>query len=179
MLPLSHITYTLVAFDLVRKKVPALQKADFRLIALAAMGSDLVDKPLAVLHFYRRYKAAVLFAHSLLVHAGVTAFTFWKKPEWWPYALAFNGHIVIDRLWLFLDTFYWPFRGWRFHVWQKAGSEQQDIKFAYWRAFTRRPELWVWEVGGILAALFFVLRNRLYRRERLGKLLSAGKLEGH
>ncbi len=176
MLPQSHVAYTLAAFNLAQKWIPGLKKADYRLLALAAMGPDLIDKPLAALYFYRRYKAAVLFAHTLLVHLSVLILTLWQKPRWWFYALAFNGHALTDRLWFFPDTFYWPFRGWRFHVWQKAGSEQKDIKRAYWRAFTRRPELWVWEVGGVVAALWFVLRNRLYRLDRLGYLLRTGRL---
>ncbi|MCB0214776.1 MAG: hypothetical protein KDJ52_35885, partial [Anaerolineae bacterium] len=95
-----------------------------------------------------------------------------------PYLIAFNGHALLDRLWLFYDTWYWPFRGWRFHVWQKTGSEQQDIKLAYWYAFTRRPELWGWEVGGLLAGLWFVVHNRLYRLDRLGYLLRTGRIPG-
>jgi len=178
MLPQSHIAYTLAAFDLAKRWVPRLGEADYRLIALAAMGSDLIDKPFAALYFYRRYRAAVLFAHSLLLHLAVMVTTLWRRPEWWPYALAFNIHMLLDRLWHFHDTFYWPLRGWRFHSWRKAGSEQEDIKQASWRAFTRRPELWVWEVGGIVAALWFVMTNRLYRPERLWHLVRTGRLWG-
>ncbi|RME78329.1 MAG: hypothetical protein D6784_02590, partial [Chloroflexi bacterium] len=148
-----------------------------RLVALAAMGPDLIDKPLAALYFYRRYKAAVLFAHTMLAHLGVLLFVFWKRPRGWIYGLAFVGHAVLDRLWYFHDTWYWPFRGWRFHVWGKQGSEQTDIKLAYWYAFTRRPELWGWELGGLLAGLWFVWRNRLYRPARLKSLLLTGRPE--
>ena len=176
MLPPSHVTYSLAVSDLLKKRIPALRRIDHRLLALAAMGPDLIDKPLASLYFYRRYKAAVLFAHTLIVHLIVLGVTVWKKPSWWPYALAFNGHALLDRLWLFHDTWYWPFRGWRFHVWGKAGSEQQDIKLAYWYAFTRRPELWIWEIGGILAGLWLVLRHRLYRIDRIWFLLRTGRL---
>jgi hypothetical protein len=176
MLPQSHIAYTLTAFDVAKKWVPGLRKVDYRLVALAALGPDLIDKPLAALYFYRRYKAAVLFAHSLLAHLALVAVTGWKKHAWWPYTLAFASHILTDRLWFFPDTFYWPLRGWRFHRWQKAGSERQSIKEAYWYAFTRRPELWVWEVGGILALAWFVLRNQLYRPPRLWSFLRTGSL---
>ena len=176
MLPQSHVTYTLAAVDGLAEKIPALKNIDYRLLALAAMGPDLIDKPLAAVYFYRRYKAAVLFAHTLLVHAAVFIWAVWRRPSYWPYLLAFNGHAVLDRLWYFYDTWYWPFRGWRFHVWQKIGSEQQDIKLAYWYAFTRRPELWGWELGGLVAGLWFVARHRLYRIERLLHLLKTGRL---
>ena len=177
MLPQSHISYTLAAVDLLKEKVPALKEVDYRLIALAATGPDLLDKPLAALYFYRKYKSAVLFAHTLIVHLGLFLFTVWKKPRWWPYALAFNGHAILDRLWFFHDTWYWPFRGWKFHTWGKQGSEQEDIKLAYWHAFTKRPELWGWELGGLLAGLFFVMRNRLYKPQRLWHLLKTGRMK--
>ncbi len=176
MLPPSHITYTLAAWSLLQNRCPNCPNPDYRLLAVAATGPDLIDKPLAALYFYRRYRAAVLFAHTLLVHAALLGYVLWQRPRWWPYALAFNGHAILDRLWLFYDTWYWPFRGWRFHQWQKRGSEQTDIKLAYWYAFTRRPELWGWELGGLLAGVWLVLYHRLYIWERLKQLLLTGRL---
>ncbi len=176
MLPQSHITYTLAAWEILQKRYPALRKVDVRLLALAAMGPDLIDKPLAAAYFYRRYKSAVLFAHTLIVHLGVLLYAIIKKPRWWPYALAFNGHAILDRLWFFKKTWYWPFAGRQFETWQKSGSEQTDIKLAYWYAFTRRPELWGWEAGGLLAGLWLVWRHQLYRPARRRRLLTTGRL---
>src|SRR5262245_1138731 len=139
MLPPSHITYTIATIELLKERIPVLKKVDYRLVALAAVGPDFIDKPLAALYFYRRYKAAVLFAHTLLVHLSLFLYIIVSTPAWWVYGLVFNGHAILDRLWYFPDTWYWPFRGWRFHVWGKRGSEQADMKWAYWVAFTRRP----------------------------------------
>ena len=176
MLPQSHVAYTLAAFDLLRRRIPALDEVDVRLLALAAMGPDLIDKPLAAVYFYRRFKSAVLFAHTLLVHILVLFVTLRMARTRWPYMLAFVGHALLDRLWFFPDTFFWPLRGWRFHVWQKRGSEQEAISRAYWYTFTRRPELWAWEVGGLMAGLWFIWRNQLYRPTNLIKLLRTGRL---
>jgi len=153
MMPPGHVAVTWGVTALLQKNKSNLFRLDYRLLALAALGPDLIDKPLAALYFYRRYKSAVLFAHTLIVHLAVLLYVIVKKPAWWLYGLAFNGHAILDRLWLFHDTWYWPFRGLRFHVWGKQGSEQQDIKLAYWYAFTRRPELWSWELGGLVAGL--------------------------
>lgn len=176
MLPQSHVAYTVGALSLLQKKIPALRSVDYRLIALAAMGPDLIDKPLAYVHFYKKYKSAVLFAHTLIAHLAILGATLGWARSLLPYALAFNGHALLDRLWFFPDTFYWPFRGWRFHVWRKRGSEQEDMKLAYWHAFTRRPELWGWELGGLLVALWFVLSNSLTQPERLLAFLRTGRL---
>ena len=176
MLPPSHVAYTLAALSELQKQTGRFGEADYRLVALAAMGPDLIDKPLAWLYFYRRYRSAVLFAHTLLAHLATLLFTVWRAPHRVVYALAFNGHALADRLWFFHDTWYWPLRGWRFHVWRKQGSEQSSINLAYWYAFTRRRELWGWELGGFAAALWFVGRNRLWERPRLRHLLRTGRL---
>ncbi len=176
MLPPSHISYTWLALSLSQEAFDVAPEADYRLVAVAAIGSDLIDKPLAWAYFYKRYKSAVLFAHTLLAYL----FVFWlgvkRFPRWRTYALAFIGHGVLDRIWYFYDTFYWPFRGWRFQVWGKRGSEQKKIGLAYWYAFTRRPELWGWELGGMLALVLFVWRYRLYQRERLLRFMLTGRV---
>lgn len=175
MLPPSHIAYTWLALDLAQDKLGVFDEADYRWVALAAIGPDLVDKPLAWAYFYKRYKSAVLFAHTLLFHVAVALLTIVRLPHLALYSCAFIGHVVLDRIWLFPDTFYWPFRGWRFHKWGKRGSEQEKIGLAYWFAFTRRPELWVWELGGIVAMAWFVYRHKLYRPSRLLHFLLSGR----
>jgi hypothetical protein len=176
VLPNSHIAFTWAAVSFAQKYLKLPEDIDYRLIALAATGPDLIDKPLAWGYFYREYKSAVLFAHTLLAHVAVLLLIWRKFPQWRLYGLAFVGHAVLDRLWFFPNTFYWPFRGWRFHVWGKRGSEQHEIAKAYWIAFTRRPELWRWELGGLIALAWFVWRHRLYRPASLLDFVWTGRV---
>jgi inner membrane protein len=176
MLPPAHISYTWAALAFIQRKWNQFPNADYRLTALAAAAPDLIDKPLAWAYFYKRYKSAVLFAHTLWSFLAVLLLSWRKFPQWRIYGLAFVGHAILDRLWFFPDTFYWPLRGWRFHVWGKRGSEQDEIGKAYWIAFTRRPELWIWELGGILALGWFVWRHRLYRWPNLMDFILTGKV---
>ena len=176
MLPQSHVAYTWGAVSLLRRRFPVFREADYRLIALAALLPDLIDKPLAWAYFYKRYHAAVLFAHTLLANLAVLAVSSRKRRWAQPYVLAFLGHAIIDRLWFFPDTFFWPLRGWRFHEWKKKGSEQTDIRRAYWTTFTKRRELWGWELGGLLILVWMALRFRLYRPDRLIAFLGSGRL---
>lgn len=176
MLPPSHIAYTWLTVSLAQEYLDLVPESDYRLLALAAVGSDLIDKPLALAYFYKRYKSAVLFAHTSLFYGGLCILTGRYFPHYWRYALAFIGHALLDRLWLFPNTFYWPLRGWRFHVWGKRGSEQNELGRAYWVTFTRRPELWGWEIGGLLALGWFIWRHQLYRREQLRLFLLRGRV---
>jgi hypothetical protein len=177
MLPPAHVAYTWLALSFAQTRLGVYRDADYRLVALAAVGQDLIDKPLAWLYFYRRYKSAVLFAHTLLAQVAVVLLTVFRYPHLWLYSTAFVGHSFLDRIWNFPSTFYWPLRGWRFHVWGKQGSEQEKIGLAYWFAFTRRPELWGWELGGILALALFLWRHHLYRPARLLGFLLTGKTD--
>ena len=176
MLPPAHVAYTWLALSLAQSQGQVAPGADYRLIALAAMGPDLVDKPLALAYFYKKYKSAVLFAHTLLANLVLFGLTGRYARRHWIYTLAFGGHALLDRLWLFPNTFYWPLRGWRFHVWGKRGAEQPAMAQAYWVTFTRRPELWGWELGGLLALLIFGWRHRLYEWPRLRHFLVTGKV---
>jgi hypothetical protein len=177
MLPPAHVAYTWLTLSVVQEKFTEIADTDYRLVALAAVGPDLFDKPLAWAYFYKRYKAAVLFAHTLLANLGVLWLMRHAPARKWPYAAAFLGHAVLDRIWYFPDTFYWPLRGWRFHVWGKRGSEQTEIGRAYWVTFTRRPELWGWELGGLLALALFVWRHRLYQWPPLRRFLLTGRVD--
>jgi len=175
VLPPAHIAYTWLAVDLAQTWLGVSEETDYRLVALAATGPDLIDKPLAAAYFYRRYKSAVLFAHTLLVNLAALWLGVGRFPKFGVYLAAFLGHALLDRLWFYPDTFYWPLRGWRFHVWGKRGSEQTEIGKAYWYAFTRRPELWAWELGGLAALLLFVWRRRLYHGPTLLSFLLTGR----
>jgi inner membrane protein len=175
LLPSAHVAYSWLALTLLQDSFNVAPGADYRGVALAAMGSDLIDKPLAAAYFYRKHKAAVLFAHTLLAYVAVAALTWARWPRSAVYGVTWLGHALLDRIWFFPNTFYWPLRGWRFHVWGKQGSEQKEIGKAYWFAFTRRPELWIWEVGGLLALAWVIWRHKLYQPRRLWHFLVTGR----
>ncbi|MBV7329721.1 hypothetical protein KFU94_16040 [Chloroflexi bacterium TSY] len=176
MLPQSHVALTWLTLSFAQERFDIASDADYRLVAVAALGSDLIDKPLAWAYFYNRFKSAVLFAHTLIAYVIVIWLGFLRFPEQRVYALAFVGHALCDRIWHFHDTFYWPLRGMRFQVWGKRGSEQEKIGLAYWYAFTRRPELWGWELAGLLALVWFVYRHRLYRTQNLIRFILTGRV---
>jgi hypothetical protein len=175
VLPPAHVAYTWLALSLAQDKFDLARDADYRAVALAAMGPDLLDKPLAAAYFFPKHRAAVLFAHTLLAFVAAGAWTWAARPAQRVYGWAWLGHGLLDRIWTFPNTFLWPLRGWHFHAWQKRGSEQNDIRRAYWVTFTRRPELWAWEVGGLLALLWVVWRHRLYRPAQLWTFIRSGR----
>jgi len=177
MLPQSHVAYTWGALSLLQRRVPALRRVDYRLVAIAAMLPDIIDKPLAWAYFYRRYHAAVLFSHTLLANLTVFAVTSRRSRGVQPYALAFIGHAIIDRLWFFPDTFFWPLRGWRFHEWKKAriGADGHPARIPD-HLHPASRFVGMGRVGGLLVFLWLALRHRLYRPARLWQFLSTGQM---
>ena len=70
MLPTGHIEFTWAALNLLQRKAGLFQDADYRLVALAALAPDLLDKPLA-LTIYRDTDAALFWGHNLWFHLAV------------------------------------------------------------------------------------------------------------
>lgn len=176
MLPPSHIVYTLTALQFAQRKLGLFRDADYRLVALGSIMPDLLDKPLAAAYFYKHQRAALLYAHTLIANLAVLLITLWRFPHKLVYALAYISHGIEDRLWYFPQTLYWPLRGWQFHRWTGRGSEHNAMQNAYITAFTRRPEIIIYEAGALLAGLWFLLSNKLYQPTRLLYFLKTGKL---
>jgi len=174
MLPPAHIEFTWGILNLLQKR-GFFRKADYRLMALAALLPDLIDKPLAVF-VLRESKAALLFSHTLLAHLLVWAAVLKRKKRWLPYALAFSGHLLADRIWEFPQTLLFPLKGKRFHQWRNVGSPR-----AFWRAYAdvimEHKELIVYELVGLFLLAWMVKDRKLTTRERWKHFLLKGRFE--
>lgn len=176
MLPPAHVELTWGVLQWLQKR-SLFQDADYRGVALASILPDLVDKPLAVFIFPNS-GAALLFAHTLLLHALAWAVLLARRAwGWLPYALAFSGHLVADRMWGFTQTLLWPFRGLRFHQWRHVGSPG-DFLEAYADIVREEPKLILFELAGLAALVWFVARNRLWEPGRLWAFLRTGRPQG-
>lgn len=174
MLPPGHVGYTLLAYKIIEGSIPAAPEVDYRLLAVASLTPDFVDKPV-VLATYREWGATKLLAHTGLWHLLLLAFIWWRKPSWWPYALAANGHLLGDALWHQPQTLYWPRFGWHFH--RRRGPWQKPTLADYWRQLLAWPQGHDLEFGGGIALLLFIWLARLYRPARLWRFLRTGRAD--
>lgn len=172
MLPPAHVELTWAAFNFLEKK-GLFKKLDYRLLALASLLPDIIDKPLAVF-VLPNSRAALLFSHTLLAHLLVWIGVALKRGRGLPYALALSGHLIADRIWEFPQTFLFPLRGWRFHRWRDVGSPK-----AFWRAYVEvigeHPELVFYEVLGLAALLWFARDRGLTSLRRWWEFVRSGK----
>ena len=179
MLPPAHIEFTWAALNALQRQAHCFEDADYRLMALAALLPDLLDKPLATFVLTDE-DAALLFGHTALLHSGVwaAAWAAGHGSRLLPYLLAFSGHLLADRMWSFSQTLCWPFKGRRFHQWKHVGSPRAIVQ-AYAKVIRDEPLLPTFEVLGMLLLAWFVNDRGLWQRQRLEAFLRSGRAAGH
>lgn len=172
MLPLGHVAYTWAGLAWLQSRGRATG-VDFRAAAVAALVPDLVDKPLS-LTLLSESGTSQGPAHTLLAQAALSlAAARWKR-EWLPYTLICNSHLLADQMWKYPRTLLFPFSG-RLDSWQYMGSPSAMLS-AYAEILTR-PAILAVEVVGLALLGWVVHRGRLYRKERLARLLRQGSIE--
>lgn len=174
MLPPGHIEFTWATLNLLQRQFGLFEETDYRLIALAAVLPDLIDKPLATF-VLTDAEAALLYGHTALLHGGVwlTAAAAGQLERSLPYLLAFSGHLLADRMWSFSQTLLWPLRGRRFHRWKHVGSPEAILR-AYIKVIRDVPILLTSEVFGALLLAWFILDRDLWHREDLAAFVKTG-----
>ncbi len=175
MMPPGHVAATWGMAAAAQHHHPKLARLDYRLLAICALLPDLVDKPLAILIFTDT-PTSQLIAHSLLFNLAllISALLLWQRAL--PYVLAFNAHLLADRMWNHTETFWWPVFGWQ-SFWEYKPMNTAEAMFnVYLDIIVRYPQVWVVELAALVILLWFGLRYRLYRWPRLKYFLWTGRV---
>jgi len=190
MLPTGHIEFTWAALNFVQRRTGWFRDADYRLVAVAALAPDLLDKPLA-LTLYRDTQAALFWGHNLWLHMTVWLIA-WavmlrqaRSHErtgtgrqrfigFLPYLLAFSGHLVADRMWGFRESLFYPLGAGYWHPWVHVG-EPAAMLAAYLHIIRTTPILVAFEVVGAALLAWFAVDRRLWEPGRLAHFLRTGR----
>ena len=190
MLPTGHIEFTWAALNLVQRRAGWFRDADYRLVAVAVLAPDLLDKPLA-LTLYRDTQAALFWGHNLWLHMAVWLIA-WAVVVWQamsrartenarrrfagvlPYLLAFSGHLLADRMWGFRESLLYPVGAGYWHPWVHVG-EPAAMLAAYLHIIRTTPILVAFEVVGAALLVWFVADRRLWEPGRLARFLRTGR----
>jgi len=172
MLPLGHVAYTWAALAWLQSQHRAAG-VDFRAAAVAAILPDLVDKPLA-LTLLSDSGTSQGPGHTLLAQAALSLAVARRKPGWLPYALICNSHLLADQMWKYPRTLLFPFSG-RLDSWTFMGSPSAML--SVYAEIITRPSILVVEAVGLALLGWVVHRGRLYRKQRLARLLRTGSIE--
>jgi hypothetical protein len=174
MMPPGHIAATWGVAHLMQQTNPRLARLDYRWLAVSAMAADIIDKPLALFVFTDTHTSQLL-AHSLSLSLLLLTLSllFWRSGL--PYALAFAGHLIADRMWNHPESFWWPFFGWQ-TFWQfKPMNTPAVMLNVYLDIITRYPQVWVIEIIALFYLLWFAVRFRLYRWAELKHFVLTGR----
>ena len=174
MLPTGHIEWTWAGLNLLQRRAGLFLDADYRLMTLAVLAPDLLDKPLAWFVFPDA-NAALFFGHTLLLHSLVwlaVAMT-GRLRRWLPYLLALSAHLIEDRMWGFTQTLLWPLRGWGWHPWQHVGTPNEMLH-AYLQIILAEPILIILDAIGAVLLIWFIWDRKLTTRERMITFLLTG-----
>ena len=175
MMPPGHVAVTWSVAGVIQSNNPKFSHLDFRLLAVCALLPDFIDKPLAILVFTQA-ETSQLIAHSLLFNTVLLlgALLYWRRTL--PYVLAFNAHLVLDRMWNHTESFWWPLFGWSV-FWQFKPMNTPETMFnVYIDIITRYPQVWVIELIALVILARFIIRHRLYRWPSLKHFVYSGRV---
>jgi hypothetical protein len=164
MLPFGHVAYTWTALIWLQSHHRAT-KVDYRGAAVAALLPDLIDKPLSLTLLADSGTSQGL-SHTLLGQALFTLIVACQSPQWLPYALISNSHLVADQMWKYPRTLFFPFSG-RFDSWKFMGTPSAMLN-AYAEIATR-PSILAIELLGLVMLL------RITGKHSLKQMVLSGK----
>lgn len=150
------------------------RRIDIRALLVGAVISDAIDKPVGRL-LYGTFGCR-LFSHSLMfllliVLAGL--FLYQRRRQNWLLVLGFGvfTHLILDEMWLDVQTLFWPVLGLSFPT----------VNYAYWedgvlhRLFTS-PKVYVPELAGLLVLGWIAWI--LVRRGKVSAFIWHGRIRG-
>jgi membrane-bound metal-dependent hydrolase YbcI (DUF457 family) len=187
MFPLGHIgisvgiVYLMAVYLLSPKNEDNLNSPfawdiDFRIVIIAAMLPDIIDKLVGMLFFKEEFSNGRIFTHSILIVGlfSILLFIFGKAKlqshlKTFGYALAIWLHLVLDSMWKEPNTLFWPFLGTDF--------PRVDVEFSdYFTILFTEPAAFLGEIIGGLIIVALIFRHKLYTKSNILDFFRNGKL---
>jgi len=177
MLPAGHVVIALGTTKIGRRAFPWLHRVDWRLVALAPLLPDVIDKSLAWLispWLFSHAHTTRLVAHALLPSLALLVGTLLFRPDWLPYALAFGSHLIADRMWENPVALLWPVYGWT--TFSGAPDRPQTALHVHGGDVMQFLPILLVELGALIILAWLARRYGLWRWQNLSRLLLSGRI---
>ena len=168
-------TLILKAYDKLTEKKDSSQ-IDYRFVVIGSVLPDLIDKPIGAFFFRNEFENTRLFAHSLLfsgVLILIGLYLMYKNKKrtnnFFILGVCSLIHQLLDSMWLYTRTFYWPFLGWKF----PTRPEGKWLVEGFDRLLTD-PTYYVTEILGLVIVIYFAIK--LIKTKKLKQFLKNGIL---
>lgn len=188
MFPLGHIGISIGIIYLLASYIQHLNKKnnftaslaeniDFRIVIIAAMFPDIIDKIVGMVIFKQEISNGRLFTHSLLIVGTISIWLFFMAKlkyghrfKMFYYILPIWFHLLLDRMWEEPHTLFWPFFGMSF--------PRIDVEFSdYFTILLSSPYTLFGEILGLGVIVTLLIRHRLFIKTHLFNFLRDGKLK--
>ena len=146
------------------KIFPVGRWLDYRLLLIASLLPDIIDKPLGQVFLKNTFSYGRIYGHTLvfiLITGILGMWVFKKRGNGWLLTMAFGSlmHDMEDQLWWWPQVLWWPLKGWIFPK-EDLSSWLQGV----FHAVITKPEAFIPELVGIgilaLAAARVILNKR-------------------
>ena len=165
MFVLGHLGITVGLAWLITWRWPEVQ-VDYRLILVAALLPDLIDKPLGALLSLQ----ARLWTHTLIFLAALALLSRLRPLRaftWLAFGVAV--HLTLDMIWFEPNVVLWPLYGWSF----PAGTQSLG---GYVRTLLTDAYVQFGEIVGASILLLLGWRYRMFSGKAVRKFLRDGRL---
>ncbi len=146
-------------------------RVDYRVVAVASLLPDFIDKPVGRIFFKERFGSGRLYAHTLLLNVALFCVLFFMrgraKRQFVLVPISSLLHLAEDGMWSKPRVFWWPFFGSKFPIDHSPWS---------WSSYFR-PGIIVQEVVGLLLLLWLFGSHGKLNREGLANFVKTGRLE--
>ncbi|MDM8518702.1 metal-dependent hydrolase [Anaerolineales bacterium HSG6] len=175
MMPPGHVAVSWGISRLLQRTNPALAQLDYRLLAIGSLLPDFIDKPLAIWLFTDSHSSQNI-THSLFFNWAILVITLLWIPRLLPYCLAFNGHLIADKMWNHTETFWWPWYGWDQFWHYRFMNTPEAMLQVYIDILTHYPHVWLIEIVAVLILGYFFYQQKWYRWQSLKRFVMTGRL---
>jgi inner membrane protein len=150
-------------------------RIDYRIVAVASLIPDLIDKPLGRIFFRDIYESGRLYGHTLLLNVALFCVLFFMrgkaKRTFTLIPISSLLHLAEDGMWNHPTVFWWPLFGTDFP------KVPQDGGFLQLFNPLRHPGQFVLEGVGLAVIAWLLASHGLLNREGITSFIKTGRLE--
>lgn len=169
---LWHIGLTMLVVWFVMRGNP---RVDYRIVAVASLLPDIIDKPLGRIFLKARFDSGRLYAHTLLLNVALFCVLFFMrgraKRSFVLVPISSLLHLAEDGVWSQPSIFWWPLFGTAFPRDPVPGGALAFINPL------NNPGAMVQEAVGLAVLVWLLASHRMLSREGLQQFLRTGMLE--
>lgn len=149
-------------------------RIDIRLLLLASLLPDIIDKPAGLFFFRDIFSNSRLFGHTLLLAVVIFLtglYLYRSRGRFWLLVLAFGAfaHLIFDQMWHTPQTLFWPLYGFAFKEVDMTGWGSRLLNSLF-----TDPWIFIPELAGIAILIWFTWLT--VRRGTLLAFLGKGKI---